>query len=190
MGPGRSALVKLLPVFLAALLSGCVLVEKEDDAGDDPVPGGGFTHGPGPGFAPQQGTAHGSNGGIDVNVTWEACDAGFCANATATNRGSQTVRISSICESPWTDRMTHDGEAVAHREPQFTCLAYGRADFAPGATSQANFTWDGRIHEDGGASRPAPEGAYTWSIVFWWDDGAGGARQEAAADIQLVVGET
>lgn len=169
----------LLAVALAMLLSGCI-VEKDPSGPNDPDEG----------FAPQQGTAHGSANGIDIDVVWRACEAGFCANATATNNGSQTVQVSSICESPWTDRMTRDSEAVAHREGRAICLAYGRAPFAPGDEAQANFTWDGRLHADGSPPRPAPEGTYTWSIAFWWDDGAGGARQEAVTDIQLVVGET
>lgn len=189
----------LVTILVFALLPGCAEVPADCD-GDccdgtgcaDPslsataTSGGG---GGGNGFAIQQGTAHGSKQGIDVDVTWKACDAGFCANATATNNGGSTVQVSSICESPWTDRMAHDGKPVEHREPQFTCLAYGRAPFAPGDSRQANFTWDGQLHDDDPAVW-APEGAYTWTIAFWWDDADGGARQEAAADVHLIVGET
>ena len=143
----------------------------------------------GNGFAVQQGTAHGSSHGIDIDVAWRACDKGFCANATATNRGTQTVKVSSICVPPWDERMAHDGEAVSHRPPQVYCQAFGRADFAPGHELQRDVSWDGKLYE-GETPSDAPEGSYTWSIVFWWDDGQGGARQEAVADIQLVVGET
>jgi hypothetical protein len=182
---------RLWAFALAVLLSGC-LVEEDPDGSEGtgtPSPSDG-PGGPGQGFAPQQGTAHGSSNGIDVDVVWRACDEGFCAAATATNNGSETVKISSICEPPWTDRMSRDGEPVAHREGQAMCLAYGRADFGPGDSRQADFTWDGRVHQDGGTSTPAPEGAYTWTIAFWWDDADGGARKEATADIQIIIGET
>lgn len=182
---------RLLALGIALLLSGCVLVEDdggEGDGGDAPeltAPGG-----PGQGFAPQQGAANGSRDGIHVDVRWRACEAGFCANATATNHGATTVRISSICQSPWEDRMEHDGQPVQHREGLATCAAYGRDDFGPGAKAYANLTWDQRLHADDGSSRPAPEGAYTWSIVFWWEDKATQARAEAVADVHLIVGET
>jgi hypothetical protein len=173
----------LLAIALAVLLSGCLVEEdpQDDDAGD--------TGGPGPDFAPQQGTAHGSNAGIDVDVVWRACDAGFCANATATNQGTRTVKVSNICVPPWTERMTKDGEEVQHQEGRAYCAAYGVRDFAPGDVAFANFTWDQRVWDDEAAS-DAPEGSYTWAIAFWWEDPQSGTRPEAVASIQLVVGET
>jgi hypothetical protein len=181
---------RLLALALAFLLAGCVVEEDDgEDSDGDGTSGGTSTTGGGGGFAPQQGTAHGSNSGIDVDVTWRTCDEGFCASATATNRGTQTVQVSSICESSWTDRMAHDGAPVAHREPSYVCQAYGREPFGPGASAEASFTWDGQLHDTGEAT-PAPEGEYTWTLAFWWDDGAGGPRQEAAADVELRMGET
>ena len=185
----------LAAMLLTAALAGCVV--EEDPGGDGPAPTGGSTSTPttsppggGQGFAPQQGTAHGEHAGIEVHVRWEACEAGFCANATATNNGTATVQVSSICQSPWTDRMARDGQPVRHREDQAMCLAYGRAPFAPGDTRHADLSWDATVHPDGDAKgEPAPEGAYTWSIVFWWEDAAG-TRSEAAADIHLIIGET
>ncbi len=177
-----------------ALLAGCVDPEPRDAATGTPTPTHSeSTNPPGTGgnngFAVQQGTAHGSNQGIEVDVTWRACEEGFCANATATNRGTATVQVSSICEPPWTERMTHDGEEVAHKEPEAHCLAFGRMPFAPGDSRQRDFTWDGQLH-DQAVPYDAPEGSYTWTLAFWWDDGQGSARQEAAADIHLVIGET
>lgn len=191
----RSVWAAVSAVAVAMLLAGC-LVEKETPGGQDDGDGldDGTTSsapgGPGgPGFAVQQGTAHGSNQGIEVDVRWRACEAGFCANATATNNGDATVQVSSICESPWTDRMRRDGQDVAHREPMVTCAAYGREAFGPGDVAHANLTWDQRVWVDD-HYEDAPEGAYTWSIVYWWDDAQGGQRQEAVAAIQLIVGET
>jgi hypothetical protein len=179
---------RLLCLAAVLLLAGCVEPEGGGPSSTDsatPGPGG---HG-GNGFAVQQGTAHGSNHSIDVDVRWRACEAGFCANATARNNGTATVRISSICVSPWTDRMAHDDKPVEHREPQVTCLAYGRTDFVPGAVAYGNFSWDGRLHDEDQAES-APEGSYTWAIVFWWEASDGAEKQEASADIHFVIGET
>lgn len=182
----------LLTLALAlALVAGCTQPEPRDAASgtNTPAPAPSTTTSGNNGFAVQQGTAHGSNRGIDVDVSWRACDKGFCANATATNRGSETVKVSSICVPPWDERMAHDGQAVSHRPPQVYCQAFGRVDFGPGHQMQRDFTWDGKLY-DGETASAAPEGSYTWSLVFWWDDGQGGARQEAVADVQLIIGET
>lgn len=183
----------LLAIALAVLLSGCVLVEEDDgaggDAGDQPRPTASGGPGPGPGFAAQQGSANGSRDGIHLDVHWRACEAGFCGNATVTNRGAEPVSISSICVPPWEERMMRDGKPVQHQEGRAYCAAYGVRDFAPGEALHANFTWDRRLWTDG-TPRPATEGAYTWSIVFWWQPQEGQPRREAKADIPLVVGET
>lgn len=182
----------LAAIALAVLLSGCVLVKEdtgdEGDQAGDPMPTGG-NGGPGQGFAPQQGTAHGSNHGIELDVAWRACEAGFCANATATNRGDVPVSISNICVPPWAERMRKDGQEVQHQEGRAYCAAYGVRDFEPGEKAYADFTWDQRIW-DGVESQPAPQGAYRWTIAFWWQDQATQERREVTADIDLVVGET
>ena len=190
--------MRALPPLLVALLlplAGCV-VEEDPDAG-----GGSETDGPtgtpttrppggGQGFAPQQGTVRNATHGIELVAVWEACEEGFCANVTATNKGTSAVQVSSICESPWTDRMRRDGEEVRHREAMAMCAAYGRRPFAPGETMQADFTWDVRLWDDAGKSQAAPQGAYTWTLALWWDDAQGGPRKESPVDIQLIVGET
>ena len=182
----------LLALAIAALMAGCAEPEPAEDGGQggqsSSTTTGPPSNGGGQGFAVQQGTAHGSNQGIDVDVTWRACEAGYCANATATNNGPATVKVSSICEPQWVERMADDdGDAVQHQAPQYMCLAYGRADFEPGDKAYGNFTWDGQLH-DTDPPRAAPAGGYTWTLAFWWDDGDGGSRQEAAADVHVLVG--
>ena len=182
----------LLTLAALALLAGCV---EPDPAEDGDTTGPPTTSPPttsppggGQGFAPQQGTAHGSANGIDLDVTWRACEAGYCANATATNRGSATVQVSSICVEPWADRMAdEDGQPVKHQEDRAVCLAYGRAPFAPGDVAQHDFTWDGQVH-DQDKPRDAPAGQYTWTLVFWYEANEGGERLETTADVHLLVG--
>lgn len=178
---------------LAVLLAACVEPEGPEGDGTPSASSSAssappISHGNPPGFAVQQGHAHGSNHSIDMDVSWRACEAGFCANATARNNGTQAVQVSAICVPPWQERMARDGQPVQHQEPRAYCAAYGVKDFAPGEQAQADLTWDQRLWDDGQAS-PAPEGSYTWTIVFWWED-AQHQRQEASADVHLVVGET
>ncbi len=173
-----------LAAVAAILVAGCAM--PKDGTSSSPP-----TSSPGNGFAPQQGTAHGSTEGVDLDVTWRACEDGFCAHATATNRGASAVQISSICESPWSERMTRDGETVNPHQSMAMCLAYGRRAFAPGESLQTNFTWDGKLWSGSPEkASPAPDGSYTWTLAFWFEASEGGPRRESAADVHLIIGET
>lgn len=179
--------MRWLVTLIVLALAGCA------DPPADPLPGtsssSSTSSGGHQGFAPQQGTAHGETQGIELDVTWRACEAGFCANATARNNGSQTVQISSICVTPWEDRMSRDGEPVQHRPAQAVCLAYGRAPFAPGDVAHENFTWNGHLYSEGNEEgSPAPAGAYDWTFVFWWEQQEGGSRMQVEAEAQVLVG--
>jgi hypothetical protein len=181
-------------LVLSLLLAGCTMAP--DHGTDEPVTLGPTSTAPSspqpsdPGFAPQEGTASNTTLGIRLDATWETCEGGFCANVTARNVGDQTYHVSSICESPWYDRMSRDGEPVQHRPMQVICLAYGREPFAPGDEAATGFVWDGQLWDEGERAEPAPMGSYQWTLVYWFEEQEGGPRLESTVTLDLVVGPT
>lgn len=196
MAPPTAQAAAAVGLVLSMLVAGCTMAP---DGGTD----GSGTSGPtspappnpppsDPGFAPQQGSASNTTLGIRLDATWTTCEDGFCANVTARNAGDRTYQVSSICESPWDDRMARDGEPVRHRPAQAVCLAYGRAPFAPGDEAATDFVWDGQLwHDDEGErAQPAPMGSYQWTLVYWFEEQEGGPRLESTVTLDLVVGPT
>lgn len=183
-------------LLFAMLLAGCTTVpDGSDEPGLlDPIPSAPPSSSPSnPGFAPQQGVVSNTTNGIRLDATWETCDDGFCANVTARNVGSTTYQVSNICQSPWFDLMAHEGEPVKHRPLQIMCAAYGRAPFAPGDEATAQFSWDGQVWQEEGLherEKPAPQGAYEWTLVYWFEEQEGGPRLESAIALDLILGPT
>lgn len=166
-----------IALALVALMAGCAAGPGTDNP---------TTTSTSPG---QPATVTNSANGVDVAVTWRTCEQGYCAHAVATNTGTTTYKVSTICEEPWHDRMTRGDREVAHREPMAVCAAYGRADFAPHDTSAADVVWDGQLYDEARQElAPAPAGQYTWTLVFWYEAQEGGPRLETTADIHLTVG--
>lgn len=182
-------------LLLAMLLAGCTMGSSDEPGTSNPTtsPAPPSSTPSNPGFAPQEGVSSNTTHGVRLDATWETCDDGFCANVTARNVGSKTYQVSSICESPWFDRMARDGEPVHHRPMQAICLAYGRAPFEPGDEATTQFTWDGQVWQEGGSqerAEPAPQGAYQWTLGFWFEEQEGGPRMESKVTLDLVVGPT
>lgn len=147
----------------------------------------------GNGFAPQTGHVEATSPaapGIRIVADLRTCNEGFCVTANATNTGSRTYYISSICAPPWMDSMKHEGDDVQPHEPQYQCQAFGTKPFAPGDWAEATFAWDQMLW-DSGHAEPAPEGGYDWSFHFdAMDDSDGGGRHIITATLHVRVGET
>lgn len=109
-------------------------------------------------------------------------------NATATNQGERTVYVDTICAGPFRVALQdEDGAPLRHQEAMFTCQAIKLGPFGPGERLSFETTWDGRVHDDGGAE-DAPPGTYTFIVTFtWWDEDSteGEMRTtEARADVE------
>ncbi len=184
---------KLHLAYLVAasfLLAGCA---STSDTVTGPVDSdGASTPGPGQGFAPQTGFDEDIQGDLHLSVFLSTCEAGFCLRGLAENEGADTYHVSNICVSPFSDAMKRQGEPVYPREPQAVCEAFGTAPFAPGASMEANFTWDQKLWDQESESmQDAPEGPYQWSMIFdAYEHANGGDRVTLTATVTVIVGET
>lgn len=105
--------------------------------------------------------------------------------ASASNFGQRTYRVSSICVAPWSDGMQRGGNDVQHRQPMAVCAAFGLRDFAPGESIPFSATWNGTLWTDGQGYGPAPAGTYTWSATFDVYSGGDGASFDDHAALTL-----
>ena len=88
-------------------------------------------------------------------------------DATATNEGPHTYKVSSICVSPWSDGLVSSLGEVHRTEPTAHCDAFGLKDFKPGERLQFSATWNGTLWDSQkeGFVDAAP-GTYTWHLMF------------------------
>lgn len=182
--------VPLVAVLL--LLAGCAEpgAAPDDAAGGDQAPDG--TAGDAPPFAPQQGHDRATHDDVVVEGDMATCEAGFCIDAEARNEGDRTYHVSSICVSPWSDRMERDGQRVQHVEPMAHCLAWGTSPFAPGDSLEVALAWNATLwNETRQQAEPAPPGAYEWIVSFRFYGGADGEGTHALdLSFTVVVGQT
>ncbi len=169
----------ILLCIAGLLLAGCI--ESQPMDGSEPAPG----------TSPDPDLVEDVEGPIGLVGSIRECDAGWCFNATATNEGSTAVHVSSICVPPFSESMTRDGEAIAHKEPMFYCAAFGTEPMAPGESRSVEFTWDQTVWDDeAGQTKPAPEGNYAWSVHFEaYEQSDGGGRHKATITDTITVGE-
>lgn len=181
-------------VALALLLAGCA---ETDPADGDQLPDGtgGDNDAVDPGFAPQEehdeATDPGAPG-LVLEGDMFPCDEGFCIDAEARNEGDEAYHVSSICVSPWSERMERDGQAVAHRQPMAHCLAFGTAPFEPLDTLRTDFSWSATVWDaEEERFQPAPGGAYQWIVTFRaYDEDDGAGAHDLETTFTVVVGET
>lgn len=200
-----SRLPVTLAVAIAVFAAGCITApddagpEDGDDAGtspadDDAMPGSDDDT-PGNSFAPQEDHDEAQDDdarGLWLSADLVTCQEGYCINATAGNAGPATYHVSSICVTPWSERMEKEGDAVQHREPIFHCLAFGTEPFIPGEERAYKSTWDGRLWDEAAeAYVPAPEGAYQWMVAFRaYEDADGGSPHDLEISFTVVIGAT
>ncbi len=112
--------------------------------------------------------------GLEARVEATITDVVAHLEGTARNTGSRTYQVSAICVEPWNARVRDSsGTDVAWEEGRAHCEAFGLKPFKPGDTITFSASWDGKLHNDDGSTRPAPSGSYLFSGRFEVYTGSG-----------------
>lgn len=183
-------ILALALVALVALLAGCT-----DDAQRLPPGSSDDTSQPtGEGFAPigqQKSAGNLDTPGVEVSGTMDTCEAGFCIDATASNDGPDSYHTTHGNPDSWSDRLEKDGKVVTHRESGISMPAFSDEAFEPGDVEHVSLAWDGRIEGSDGRMQAAPDGAYTWVLVFhYYDEPAAEGRHTIEVAFDVIVGES
>jgi hypothetical protein len=131
--------------------------------------------------------------GLMVGGQLTGSGAAVRVEATANNVGERSYRVPSGCGTPWHESMTGPaGSAATPRPPPAACPSPTYADLAAHDYLSHTFEWNGTLWDAAsGTYVPAPEGTYSWHVVFDVYSGSGDPPTEHAAlamDFQVTVG--
>ena len=130
--------------------------------------------------------------GLMVGGHLTGSGAAVRVEATANNVGERTYRVPSGCGTPWRESMTGPAGAVSPHSPPAACPSPTYADLASHDYLSHTFEWNGTLWDAAsGTYAPAPEGTYTWHVVFDAYSGSGDPPPGHAAlamDFQVTVG--
>lgn len=88
-------------------------------------------------------------------------------NASATNEGPHTYKVSSICAPSWSDSMVSSLGEVHRTEPMAYCAAFGLKEFKPGEKQFFEAMWNGTLWDSQKQGYvDATSGKYTWHLAF------------------------
>ncbi len=88
-------------------------------------------------------------------------------NASATNEGPHTYKVSAICAPSWSDSMVSSLGEVHRTEPMAYCAAFGLKEFRPGEKQYFEALWNGTLWDSEKQGYvDAPAGNYVWHLAF------------------------
>lgn len=174
---GDSRDMKLLTVFLAIALAGCIAPGGDGETRpSNDVPGPGAQN------------AEDATADLSLLGAFKPCPSGYCLNLTAANEGQETYYVETGCSIPFKDRLEERGQPVQHREPVASCLGFGTTEFAAGAQLEHQFTWDGRLWDGGDYYMASGSMRWTGEFVAYTKELGEGERVVLSVEFTFPVG--